>query len=171
MGKKFSLTKGKNVFIVDSSLIIIFILLIYSGLELHVAAHGSDHAEWEFWANYHVITGIVSLIAIYFHVKAHWGWYKSLFNRGIGKKSRVTVIISLLFFILTITGIILVFFIDGGNSSVGLWHYRLGLVITAFLLAHTISRFPLIIKGLRKRKKDSKNTSGQNEIYDTEKAA
>ncbi|MDU1904815.1 MAG: DUF4405 domain-containing protein [Dysgonomonas sp.] len=156
MSSKFSLTKGKSIFIVDILLIPIFILVIYSGLELHIAGHDTDHEIWSHWAHIHIITSVVSLIVGSLHIKAHWNWYKGLVKKGWNRKSKVTISISFLFLILTITGIVLVLFIDGGNSSVGLWHYRLGLIMTALLVIHTISRFPLIIKGLKKKRKDSK---------------
>lgn len=153
MKKKISLTKGKSIFIVDLILIPVFVLVIYSGLKLHVAGQADNHEIWEHWAHYHIITGILSIIFGWLHVKAHWGWYKGLVRKGIGKKSRVTLILSLLFLIEITTGIILVFFIEGGNSSVGMWHYRLGLAMILFLLIHLISRFSLMMKGLGWRKK------------------
>lgn len=148
MKSKLSLTKGKSIFIVDLILIPVFALVIYSGVKLHVAGHADDHDIWEYWAHYHIITGILSIVFGGLHIKAHWGWYKGLIKKGIGKKSRITAILSLLFLIEIITGMILIFFIEGGNSAVGMWHYRLGLAMAFFLLIHLISRFSLMMKGL-----------------------
>lgn len=151
---KISFTKGKSIFIVDLTLIPIFILVIYSGLNLHVAGHKQTHEIWVYWAHYHIIVGVLSLIAGGLHIRAHLGWYKSLIKKGLAKKSRITVILSLLFLIEIITGIILVFFIDGGNSSVGMWHYRFGLVMISFLLIYLVSRFGLMMKGVGCNKKN-----------------
>lgn len=164
MANKFSLTKGRFIFFVDLSLIPIFILLTYSGVMLHTASHIANHAEWEYWAEYHTIAGIISLIAGWLHVKAHWSWYKGLFKKGIGKKSKVTVIVSVLFLVLIITGLILILFINGGNSPVGLWHYRLGLGMALLLIVHTATHFSVLMKGLGLKKKNRKRDDMKQEV-------
>lgn len=148
MKRKVLFTKVKPMFVVDLILIPVFVLLIYSGLKLHVVGKINNHDIWGYWAHYHIIISILSLIFGGLHIKVHWGWYKSLIKKGLGKKSRITVLLSLLFLIEIITGIILVLFIEGGNSSVGMWHYRFGLVMILLLLIHFISRFSLMMKGL-----------------------
>jgi len=152
MARKFSLIKGKSIFIVDIVLIPLFILLIYSGLKLHYADHQNEHHIWEYWAEYHVIVSIILLVAIWLHVKAHWSWYKTLVKKGIQKKSKITIGLSILFIILIMTGILLVFFIDGGNSHVGLFHYWVGLLMVILSIIHIISRFHLLVKGLGLKK-------------------
>lgn len=158
MANKLSLTKGRSVFMVDLSLILVFMLLIYSGLMLHVTSHITNHAEWEYWAEYHSIVGLVSLVLGWLHIKAHWNWYKGLFKNGIGKRSKVTVVVSILFLVLIVTGLILIFFVNGGNSPIGLWHYRFGLAIALLLIVHTAARFPLLTKGLGAKKPDRKSS-------------
>ncbi|MFV0310336.1 MAG: DUF4405 domain-containing protein [Dysgonomonas sp.] len=153
MKKKISLTKGKSIFIIDLILIPVFVLVIYSGLKLHAAGKVDNHDIWEYWAHYHIITGVLSIFFGWLHIKAHWGWYKGLIKKGVGNKSRITLTLSLLFLIEIITGIILVIFIEGGNSSVGMWHYRLGLVMILIILIHIVSRFSLLIRGLGWKKK------------------
>ncbi len=161
MAKSASLTKGKSIFIIDALLIPVFILLTYTGLELHMADHVSDHDGWAFWAHWHIVAGIASLLLGYLHIKAHWGWYKGLIKNGAGKKSKVTMVITILFAILVVTGIILIFFIEGGNSSVGLWHYRLSLLMVALLIGHTVKRFPIMMKGLKNKRKSEKSEKRQ----------
>ena len=150
MGSKISLLKGKGIFIVDLILIPVFILVIYTGLKLHVAGKIDNHDIWSFWAHLHIIVSIISLIFGWLHIKAHWGWYKSLIKKGIGKKSKVTLFLSVLFLLLVITGVILVLFINGGNSHIGLWHYRLGLIMIPLLIIHLVTRFQLIVKAFKK---------------------
>lgn len=164
MAKKFSLTKGRPVFMVDLSLIPVFILLTYSGLMLHTTSHIANHAEWEYWAEYHTIVGLVSLVLGWLHIKAHWNWYKGLFKKGIGKRSKVTVLISILFLILIVTGLILIFFVSGGNSHVGLWHYRIGLGMVLLLIIHTVARISVLMRGLGLKNTDKK-TDAVNQSY------
>lgn len=101
-----------------------------------------------------IITGFLSLTVGGFHIKAHWAWYRNFIKSGIGKKSKVTIVLSVLFLMETITGIILILFLEGGNSSIGMWHYRLGLVMIVFILIHITTRFSLMMKGLGWKKKD-----------------
>jgi hypothetical protein len=155
MAKNISFTKGKPIFIVDIILIPLFVLLFYSGLKLHVAGHTDNHSIWEYWAWFHVIVSLPTLIAMLLHIKAHWSWYKSLVKKGMKNKSKITIIISILFLILTITGILLMFFIEGANSAVGLWHYKLGIVMGVLALFHIIGRFKIMIKGLGWKKKNN----------------
>jgi len=149
---KVSFTRGKSIFIVDLSLIPIFILVIYSSFKLHIAGHTNNynHDAWSYWAHFHVIISITSLLVGWLHIKAHWRWYKSLIKKGIDKKSKITLSLSVLFLLLTITGIILIFFVKGGNSIIGSWHYRLGLIMIPLLIIHLVTRFHLIVKALKK---------------------
>lgn len=151
---KFSLTKGRLIFIVDLILLPVFALVVYTGLKLHEVGHENNYSHniWEYWAHFHIIISVISLLVGWLHIKAHWNWYTGLFKKGIGKRSKVTLSLSMLFFILIITGIILIFFIEGGNSPVGLWHYKLGLIMTVLLLVHFISRFSILMKGLRRNR-------------------
>lgn len=149
MREKIRLPKIKFLFIIDLILIPVFILVIYSGLKLHVMGHIQNHDIWAYWAHFHIVTSIISLLVGGLHIKLHWGWYKGFMKVGLGKKSRITLILSILFLTLTLTGIMMIIFIDGGNSSIGLWHYKLGLIMIPLLIGHTIKRFPLLRKGLK----------------------
>lgn len=148
--KKNSLTKGKNVFIIDIMLIPMFSLVVYSGLKLHIAGHPQDyvHEAWHNWAMIHIISSLVSLIFSYLHIKAHWTWYKKLFKKTKRKKSKITIGLSIILGVELITSIVLILFTDGPNSGVGLWHYRIGLGMIIFLLIHTMNRFKVMMRGL-----------------------
>lgn len=150
MKAKYSLTKGKFIFIIDLLMLLVFPVLIFTGIKLHVYGSKGDHEIWSFWAHFHIIVSVVMLLIGILHVKAHWGWYKGLMRGVMRKKSKVIIALSVLFVILTITGILLVMFEKGGNSPLGLWHYRFGLAIIVAVVLHTIARFTLLKKGLLK---------------------
>ncbi len=136
-------------FVVDWILVAVFIWTAFTGLELHAAGHGGSHELWHNWAVFHIIASILFVIATLFHVQTHWGWYKGWVKHGLGKKSRVTVIVSILFVILLVTGLILLG-VDGANPSIGLWHYKIGIVSSLLFLGHIIKRTRVLKRSLQK---------------------
>ena len=85
------------------------------------------------------------------HIQSHWAWYKGWFSKGLGNKSRVTALLSIIFVAISITGILLIAVIDGANSGLGLWHYRLGIAMTIIGLGHFIKRFRILKKSLKRK--------------------
>lgn len=141
----------KKIFVIDWTLIPVFVLSAFSGIQLHVARHGASHEVWHHWAVFHIISSILFLIAVILHVQTHWGWYKSLIKSGLGKKSKAAVAVTLFFVVLATTGLVL-FGVEGANSKVGLWHYRIGLVASVLFLEHIIRRLPMLRKTVQGRK-------------------
>lgn len=87
----------KKVFVIDWILIVVFIVSAISGIGLHIAGHGNSHEVWHNWAVVHVVSSVLFLVAIIFHVTTHWGWYKGIIKNGIGRKSKVTAVLSIIF--------------------------------------------------------------------------
>lgn len=141
----------KKIFVIDWILLFAFVLSAYSGIELHIAGHGSEHRIWHNWAVFHVLTSSLFLIVTIFHIVTHWAWYKGIIQKGIGKKNKVTVTLSAAFLLTSITGIILLG-IDGANTMIGLWHYRIGVIMALISAGHILRRKNLLYKSLRKRK-------------------
>ena len=96
----------KRIFVIDWSLIPAFAAVLATGIGLHVAGDG-PHEVWHDWAVAHVVCGLLFLVAVGLHVQSHRGWYRSWFRSGLGKKSRVTVLLMLLWTVAAITGVIL----------------------------------------------------------------
>lgn len=141
--------KMKKIFVIDWILIPSFILSAYTGIELHIAGHGSNHEIWHNWAVFHVVMSLLFFIVGIFHVTTHWGWYKGLINNGIGRKSKITLTLSVVFVFVVATGIILLC-IDGANSNIGLWHYKTGILIGVISIGHILKRIPILRKSLKK---------------------
>ena len=133
---------------IDWGLIPAFLLSAYSGIELHVAGHGPEHATWHHWAIFHVLVSLAFLLLGILHVKMHWGWYTSYFKKGLGNKSRITLSLTILFVLVTLTGIALLE-VEGANSGIGLWHYRIGLLVTLISTLHLAKRWPTLKKSWR----------------------
>lgn len=144
---KFIMDKKKIIFLTDMALIPVFALTAYTGIELHVAGHGTDHQVWHDMAVFHSIAGFSFLILAAIHVKYHWAWYKALKSKGLKNKSKIVAALSALFIIVAASGILLAFFIDGANTHVGLWHYKAGLVTGVLASLHIFKRWALLRKG------------------------
>ena len=137
----------KRIFVIDWILIVVFIVSAISGFGLHVAGHGSSHEIWHNWAVFHVLGSILFLIAVIFHVAMHLAWYKGIIKKGIGSKSKVTAVLSVIFLLLSVTGLALLG-INGTNSLLGLWHYKIGVITIVIALGHVIKRLPVFRKSL-----------------------
>ena len=137
----------KKIFIIDWTLLPVFVLSAVSGIQLHVAGHGASHEVWHNWAVFLIIASILFLMAVILHVQTHWGWYKSLVKSDLGKKSKAAVAVTLFFVVLAVSGLILLG-VEGANSGIGLWHYRIGLVASVLFLEHIIRRLPMLRKTL-----------------------
>lgn len=141
----------KRIFVIDWILIVVFIMSAISGFGLHVAGHGSSHEIWHNWAVFHVLGSILFLIAAILHVATHLEWYKGIIKKGIGRKSKVTAILSVIFLLLSVTGLALLG-INGANSLLGLWHYKIGVITIVVALGHVIKRLSVFRKSLNCRK-------------------
>lgn len=111
---------------INRLLLVSFLASAFSGVALHMAGHFTTHEYWHFWSAVHVLASILFIIFAIRHIWMHHLWH-SKFH-------------SLLFLGLLITGVILLAFIDGDNSPLGMWHYRLGLIFIVATLAHVSRR-------------------------------
>lgn len=141
----------KRIFVIDWVLIVVFIVSAISGFGLHVAGHGDSHEIWHHWAVFHVLGSVLFLVTIIFHVATHRGWYKRVIKKGIDRNSKVTAVLSVIFLLLSVTGLALLG-INGANSPLGLWHYKIGIITTVIALGHVIKRLPVFRKSLNCRK-------------------
>lgn len=133
----------KKNLIIDWSLIPAFMLTAVTGIRLHFLGHGhgGGYGLRHDWAVSHILVSLMLTALVTWHIKQHWGWYKSLFRNGPGRKSRITAALSLAFPLLTITGLVLLLNLCGRKCHIGLWHYWMGLAATALAVLHLARRF------------------------------
>lgn len=137
---------------IDVALIPAFLLLIISGIGIHVSDEFTQHDIWHNWAVTHVVAGTLFLVLGILHIKGHWAWFKSI-AKNLRKKSKPNIILTLLFIFETVTGTILLAFTDGGNSHIGLWHWWVGMVMTGFVIGHLFKRLKILKIGYKKLRK------------------
>ncbi len=138
----------KKIFVIDWWLVFTFAITSLSGIELHIAGHGTSHETWHNWAVCHTIASIIFVILSIIHIKMHWGWYKT-FKNGLSRKSRITIGLSIIYLATTITGLLLLS-VSGANSKIGIWHFGAGLILTVLSVIHLIKRFNILQKSLKK---------------------
>ena len=130
----------------DWLLIPVSIASVITGIGLHVSGKNAPHEVWEQWAAAHVVASVLFLVLGILHVRHHWAWYKSLFSKGLGNKSRFTLMLTITFLFLVVTGIVLIVAIDGPNSTVGHLHYLFGQLLTLLSLWHIVKRRKMLVK-------------------------
>lgn len=138
----------KRVFVIDRILIPLFLLTAYTGIKLHIVGHGNNHELWHNWAIFHVLSSLLFLITIIFHITTHWGWYKGAIKNGFGKKSKITVVLSVVFLLVSVTGIILLG-VNEENSAIGLLHYKIGIALIILSIGHILKRIHFLRKSLK----------------------
>lgn len=130
----------KKIFVIDWLLVFVFILSAASGIGLHIAGHRCAHEVWHNWAVSHVVASLLFLIAVILHISTHWQWFRSIVKHGACK-----IVLSVVFLLVVVTGIILLG-VSGANFRTGLLHYKLGIVAIVLCTGHIlkrIKRFPL----------------------------
>ena len=142
--------KTRTLFITDIVVLITFLLTSASGFLYHLAGHQDSHEYWHNCAVFHIVSTLALIISVSTHVYGHWNWYKSLFQKGLGNKSKVTVLLSILMIATVTTGLIVLFIHQDPNSGHGLWHYVIGIILTIIGLCHFFKRHHILVKGMKK---------------------
>lgn len=145
------MNRNRFIYFTDLMLVPVFILSFYTGVELHIAGQGVDHESWHIWAIFHTNASLLFMILGIIHVKSHWAWYKGLRTVGCKGKRKAVLLLSIVFLLAVVSGILLVCFVDGANSSLGLWHYRIGIFVSVLGVLHILKRKKGLYKGVRRR--------------------
>ena len=143
--------KRKKLFVIDLLLLILFVAMAVTGFGMHISGHDNSHSVWHSWAVAHCLSTLLFVGVTFVHIYLHWIWYKTLFTSSLGNKSRVTIVVSLLFVVLVISGIFALFIPESPNSDIGIVHYKIGIVSILFFLVHIIKRMKILSKGLSKK--------------------
>ena len=142
--------KAKTLFITDIAVLLTFLPASISGFALHAAGHNDINEIWHNWAVTHIFSTLAFTISVGVHIYSHWNWYKTLFQKGLGNKSKVTLLLSILMIATVTTGLIVLFIHQDPNSGHGLWHYVIGIILTVIGLGHFFKRVHVLVKGLNK---------------------
>lgn len=129
----------KRIFVIDRILTLVFIVSAISGFGLHIVGHGNSPEIRCNWTMFHVLGSVLFFVAVMFHVATHRVWFSGIIKNGIGRKSKVTVVLSFIFLLLSVTGLVLLG-INETDSLLGLWHYKIGIIMIVIAVGHIIKR-------------------------------
>ncbi|WP_206423533.1 ferredoxin family protein [Bacteroides sp. An19] len=127
-------------FRIEQLLPLAFVASAVTGIGLHIAGHGTSHETWHNWGVAHVVASFIWLLSVMAHVRRHKHWYKTLVSKRVTCKRLITFFLSIAFLIVAVTGILLVAYVEGPGSSIGLWHYKLGILLWVLSLIHALYR-------------------------------
>lgn len=122
----------------------VFVLVSISGFVLLYMRVTTDNTvlyltSW-WWAFIHRIAALVSLIFTIQHVYKYRKWYKQFFSSK--RKSIITVMLSICFFMALVTTILLAVIRD--SVSLEIIHSVISIVAVVFVIIHALKRYHLI---------------------------
>jgi hypothetical protein len=161
-------------FIVNNLLLLSGIVTTISGLVIQVGFHmGSVHGSGTYgaylhssgiqetrvidpdgivwginytsWSLIHKVAIIVFLFLVIYHTAVHWKWYKNLFAKHLLRKNRQVIVLSALFLLVALTGLI-PWFIHLSGSDNGFRmvlieiHDKVALLLIIYLFLHISHR-------------------------------
>lgn len=139
-----TLSKNRKRRIGTDILLGAFVVVAISGLILLYMKMTSDNTILKlnlwWWAFIHRISALVSLIFTIPHVYKHRKWYENFFSSK--PKSKITVILSISFFITLLTTIVLA--IKRDAVSLENIHSVIGIIAVVFIIIHALKRYHMI---------------------------
>lgn len=118
-----------------------FLLTAASGFVLHRENAVAAHDVWHAWATAHTVAGLLFAFATVLHVRSHRCWFKGFARKACNRHRRTTTMLTLLFAILLVTGLILLP-VTGADSSLGRLHFAAGLAAIPLCAVHMSGRSP-----------------------------
>lgn len=138
--------KKKRILIIDLFLIVIFAFAAISGENLHHTSWAAGGQIWGMgqseWWHLHLFISLICIAAGAVHIYQHRGWFRQ-FLRSPANKSRVTAVIAAGFFIVSGTGLIILFFPDS-HTPAGHLHGRIAQLFIILCLFHLLRRIRLL---------------------------
>lgn len=149
-----------NSFLINNLLLVSGLLMGFSGLVLQLGFHmgGPDEQvrqidtskivcglNYPAWSVIHKFVIVFFSLLMIYHTFIHWKWYKVVITKNLIGKNRQVFILSVLFLLVAVTGLV-PWFIDLSGSTSNLRmlfieiHDKLTLILIAFLILHIAKR-------------------------------
>lgn len=112
------------------------------GIDMNKFVWGLNYPDW---STTHKIAIVLLSIVMTYHFYAHLKWYKNIIAKGLIRKNHQAIILSVLFLLVALTGLI-PWFIDQFQNTGGLRlalieiHDKIALVLIIYLILHVTGR-------------------------------
>lgn len=134
---------------VDTLLTISFIIVLITGVMLHLKKHGILIEPRPLLKAIHYYTGFLMTLCLTFHVTAYFHALRAMANRHRWFCGITWVM--LIFFVATLATGVVKLASPVRIPHLGLWHYWLGLIMSACALFHLYMAWPYLIAKYRNR--------------------
>jgi|WetSurMetagenome_2_1015567.scaffolds.fasta_scaffold54052_2 NAD-dependent dihydropyrimidine dehydrogenase PreA subunit len=114
----------------------------FRGIDTNKIVCGLNYSGWATTHKFFIV--IFSLLMIY-HTYVHWKWYKGVITKHLIHKNKQVIILSVLFLLVAVTGIIPWFIDLSGSTSIFRMlfieiHDKITFVLIVFFILHIIKR-------------------------------
>jgi len=133
-----------------------WIVVAFSGFLIQFSYHIGHHGvidinkmvyniSYSDWTTIHKISIILMSVLVACHINQHWKWYRTVVAKSLIAKNKQVITLSVLFFIVALTGY-LSWFIDlTGNDPIARKifleiHDKIAIAFFIFLLLHVVKR-------------------------------
>lgn len=153
----------KKIFVVNSTLLILGIILSLSGMVIQIHYHllkkYNESIVWTLnrmeWNIIHVWTSMAFLGVTLYHVWAHRNWYKNALKKVRHSKKRPTLILTLFTLLVVLSGLIplLVSFFNSHSStrySIIEIHDKVAILFFIVAFGHVLKRFKWYVNIMKK---------------------
>jgi len=177
-------------FIVNNLLLLAGIITVFSGLVIQIGFHmGSEHGQSAYaadphpshitqtrainpddtvwginyttWSFIHKAVIVLLLFLVIYHFCFHWKWYRNVFAKHLLRKHRQVIILSFLFLLVALTGLIPWFLhLSGNDDGVRMAfieiHDKVALLLIIYLFLHISGRVKWFYGTFRKMAENMK---------------
>lgn len=167
MNRDYTMNKKRNQFIVNISLLIFGITTMFSGMLIQVKYHIGNHGNiaiadsvlgisYPSWSSIHKVSILLLSLMVILHIYHHRKWYKVMIIKKPNFKSQQILIMSSLFILVAVTGLIpwFIYLQEGNEIQRKIFieiHDKLALILTVYLMLHIIKKFRYIAAFLIKK--------------------
>ena len=162
-----------NNFIINNLLLVVGLAMMFSGLVLQIGFHMGEHQvdapivqpqsiqyeqlraiditkivcgfNYPDWSAIHKVVIVLFFLLMLYHAYVHWKWYKGVISKHLIGRNRQVIILSVLFLLVAVTGLIpWVIDLTGGSETLRMHfieiHDKITLILIVFLILHIIKR-------------------------------
>lgn len=159
---------GNNInrFMINFGLFIFGIASVFSGMLIQVKYHMGNHSNvsmngnvfginYQGWSTIHKISIVVLTVLMIHHIYHHWKWYKVVFTKRLVTKNQQVLILSLLFVLVAITGLIpwLTDLLKGNEIHRKIFieiHDKFAIILSVYIFLHLIKRLKWFVTTFNK---------------------